>query len=140
MGAVLIIDKSLAKQTPKASQVLLDYRYWLERKYGTTGTYLGNAKSFLRSYSQGGNVQSQLSDYMEQRGTVLRSVLRRFLNFLTNRGITVLINDLNEPKLPVSNLYVKLFLVSIQDRLRSKGSNSIYATVLNGYFESIKDD
>lgn len=49
-------------------------------------------------------------------------------------------NDLNEPKLPISNAYVKLFLASVQDSLRSKGSNSIYATVLNGYFLSIKGD
>ena len=40
-------------------------------------------------------------------------------------------NELNEPKLPISNAYV---------RLRSKGSYSIYATVLNGYFLSIKGD
>src|SRR5437868_11000884 len=48
--------------------------------------------------------------------------------------------DLNEPKLPRSNPYVKIFLATSQDRLRSSGSMSIYATILNGYFELIKDD
>lgn len=105
-----------------------------------TGTYLVNAKSFLKSYKQGGDVQSQLVDYINQRGTSLRSILNRFLRFLAIKKFNYLINDLNEPKLPISNIYVKLFLASSQDRLRSKGSLSIYATVLNGYFSSIKDD
>ena len=105
-----------------------------------TGTYLVNAKSFLKSYKQGGDVQSQLVDYISQRSASLRSVLNRFLKFLESKSFNYLINDLNELKLPISNIYVKLFLASSQDRLRSKGSLSIYATVLNGYFSSIKDD
>lgn len=140
MNKIEHVRKSIAKQTPKASQVLLDYAYWLKRNYNVTGAYLVNAKSFLKTYSQGGDVQSQLADYLEQRGTTLRSILTRFLRFLMARDFTFLINDLNEPKLPISNLYVKLFLISIQDRLRSKESNRIYATVLNGFFESIRDD
>ncbi len=81
-----------------------------------------------------------MSDYIGQRNVSLRSVLNRFLKFLEDRDFFYLINDLNEPKLPISNPYVKLFLASVQDRLRSKGSLGIYATVLNGYFSSIKDD
>jgi integrase len=140
MSNIIKVDKKLAKSTPRTSQVLTDYEYWLKRKYGVTGAYLVNAKSFLKTYTQGGHVQSQLSDYLNERGPSLRSILNRFLTFLEHRDFTYLVNDLNEPKLPISNPYVKLFLLSVQDRLRSKGSMSIYATVLNGYFESIKDD
>lgn len=140
MTQIIKVDKKLAKSTPRASQVLTDYEYWLKRKYGVTGAYLVNAKSFLKTYSQGGHIQSQLSDYMNVRGSSLRSILNRFMTFLELRDFTYLVNDLNEPRLPISNPYVKLFLASVQDRLRSKGSMSIYATVLNGYFESIKDD
>lgn len=140
MDHIIRIDKKLAKSTPRTSQVLTDYQYWLKRKYGVTGAYLVNAKSFLKTYTQGGHVQSQLSDYMNERGPSLRSILNRFMSFLELRDFTYLVNDLNESKLPISNPYVKLFLASVQDRLRSKGSMSIYATVLNGYFKSIKDD
>lgn len=140
MGQISRNDSRISKSTPRASQVLIDYQYWLKRNHGVEGAYLVNAKSFLKTYRQGGNVQSQLSDYLGQRNTSLRSILNRFLKFLEVRDFSYLINDLNEPKLPISNLYVKLFLASTQDRLRSKGSMGIYATVLNGYFSSIKDD
>jgi integrase len=140
MANILKVDEHVAKPFSRASQVLIDYEYWLKRKYGVTGTYLVNAKSFLKSYKQGGDVQSQLIDYISQRSPSLRSILTRFLRFLESKSFNYLINDLNEPKLPISNLYVKLFLASSQDRLRSKGSLSIYATVLNSYFSSIKDD
>jgi integrase len=140
MANIIKVDDQVAKPLPRASQALIDYEYWLKRKYGVTGTYLVNAKSFLKSYKQGGDVQSQLLDYISQRSVSLRSVLNRFLRFLESKSFNYLINDLNEPKLPISNIYVKLFLASSQDRLRSKGSLSIYATVLNGYFSSIKDD
>jgi integrase len=140
MRQIVKVQKKLIKSTPRASQVLTDYEYWLTRKYGVTGAYLVNAKSFLKTYSEGGHVQSQLLDYLNERGPSLRSILNRFMVFLEQRDFTYLINDLNEPKLPISNPYVKLFLASVQDRLRSKGSMSIYATVLNGYFDAIKDD
>lgn len=140
MANILQIDDQVAKPFPRASQILIDYEYWLKRKYGVTGTYLVNAKSFLKSYKQGGNVQSQLVDYISQRSASLRSILNRLLRFLEIKKFNYLINDLNEPKLPISNIYVKLFLSSSQDRLRSKGSLAIYATVLNAYFSSIKDD
>lgn len=140
MGKIKTIDKEVSKSLVKASQVLIDYEYWLKRKYGVTGAYLVNAKSFLRTYKPGGNVQSQLHDYRDSRSISLRSILRRFLVFLESRSIMYLQNDLNEEKFPISNPYVKVFLASTQDRLRSKGSLATYATVLNGYFESIKND
>lgn len=140
MNKILKVDDQIGKPLTRTSQVLIDYEYWLKRRYGVTGTYLVNAKSFLRSYKQGGDVQSQLVDYINQRGPTLRSILNRFLGFIESKNFNYLINDLNEPKLPISNLYVKLFLASSQDRLRSKGSLSIYATILNGYFSSIRDD
>jgi len=140
MKQIVRVENRLSARLPKTSQVLVDYEYWLRRKYGVAGSYLANAKSFLKTYKQGGNVQSQLTDYINERRTSLRSVLKRFLGFLAAKDFTYLINDLNEPKLPISNAFVKLFLASAQDRLRSKGSLSIYATVLNGYFGSIKDD
>jgi len=140
MKQISRVENKLETKLPKASQVLVDYEYWLKRMYGVTGSYLVNSKSFLKTYEQGGNAQSQLVDYISERNTSLRSILGRFLYFLETKGFTYLINDLNEPKLPISNPFVKLFLASVQDRLRSKGSLAIYATVLNGYFTSIKDD
>jgi integrase len=140
MGQIIKVGRKIAKSTPRTSQVLTDYEYWLNRRYGVTGTYLVNAKSFLKTYSQGGHVQSQLTDYRNERSPSLRSILNRFMAFLEQRDFTYLINDLNEKKLPISSPYVKVFLASVQDRLKSKGSMSIYATVLNGYFASIKDD
>lgn len=140
MTKVIVVGAHLSKTLPRASQILIDYEYWLKRKFKTTGAYLVNAKSFLKTYKQGGNVQAQLEDYVNERGTSLRSILRRFLGYLELRDIVYLVNDLNETKLPIGNLYTKLFLASIQDRLRSKGSLSTYATVLNGYLDSIKDD
>ncbi len=140
MGKLTIKSKSISKSISKASQILVDYEYWLNRRFGVTGSYLANAKAFLRSYRPGGDVISQLEDYAGIRSATLRSVLGRFKIFLELRGIYAVINDLNEPKLPISNIYVKVFLASVQDRLRSKGSISTYATILNGYFLSIKDD
>lgn len=140
MRKIIKVDKAIVKSIPRASQVLIDYEYWLKRKYKVTGAYLTNAKSFLKTYKENGNVQSQLADYIYERNASLRSILNRFLRFVESKNFSFLINDVNEPKLPVSNLYVKIFLASAQDRLRSSGSMSIYATILNGYFLSIKDD
>jgi len=140
MSRIVKTNVNLSAQIPRATQVLIDYEYWLTRNYGKTGTYLVNAKSFLRTYKQGGDVISQLSDYVSKRNASLNSILKRFQTFLESKGIYYLINDLNETRLPISNGYIKVFLSSIQDRLRSKRSVGIYATVLNGYFESIKQD
>ncbi|MCA4899168.1 MAG: tyrosine-type recombinase/integrase [Bacteroidota bacterium] len=140
MGQLTKHNKNITRAIPKASQVLVDYEYWLKRRFGVTGSYLANAKAFVRTYRPGGDLISQLEDYASARSAPLRSVLGRFKTFLEQRGIYSVINDLNEPMLPVSNVYVKVFLASVQDRLRSKGSMSTYATILNGYFLSIKDD
>lgn len=140
MGKLTVKSKSISKSIPKASQVLVDYEYWLNRRFGVTGSYLANAKAFLRSYRPGGDLISQLEDYASIRSATLRSVLGRFKIFLELRGIYAAVNDLNEPRLPISNIYVKVFLASVQDRLRSKGSLTTYATILNGYFLSIKDE
>lgn len=102
----------------------MDYEYWLKKRFGATGTYLANAKEFLRTYRPGGDVVSQLDDYASVRSAPLRSVLNRFRSYLEQRGTHAVINDLNEPKLPIANIYVKVFLASIQDRLRSKAATA----------------
>lgn len=140
MQAMTKIEKGVTKRIPKASQILIDYEYWLKKHFGVTGAYLVNAKSFLRTYKEGGDMQSQLQDYISSRGPSLRSILSRFLRFVESRSINIVINDLKDPVLPLSNIYVKLFLTSIEDRLNSRGSIQTYATILNGYFLSIKDD
>ncbi|HNC31963.1 MAG TPA: hypothetical protein PKX08_18265, partial [Cyclobacteriaceae bacterium] len=133
-------SSTLSKATPRASQVLEDYDYWLQREYGKSGTYLTNAKTFLKTVKAAGTVISQLDTYANGKSITLQSFLRRLRKFLTLKGIDFIVNDLNEKKLPISNIYVKLFLASRQDRLRGELSNSTYATVLNGYFNFITDD
>ncbi len=140
MKALSVQNSQVGLKIPKASQVLVDYEYWLKKYYGATGAYLANAKTYLKGYKQGGNVSSQLEDYLSSKAPTLRSLLRRFASFLEQKEVTLLINDLNEPKLPISNGYIKLYLLSVLDRLKSKGSLSTYSTILNGYFNSIKDD
>lgn len=140
MKAISVRNSQVGDQIPKASQLLVDYEYWLKKYYGVTGAYLTNAKTFLKGYRQGGNVLSQLDDYSTAKSPTLRSILKRFGGFLEDKKITYILNDLNETKLPISNVFVKLYLLSVQDRLRSKSSVSTYVTILNGYFKSIKDD
>ncbi len=140
MTDLIRINSKVSKAILKASQVLIDYEYWLKRNYGVKGAYYGSAKTFLKGYVQGGDILSQLEDYLNQKAPSYKSMLNRFFYFLEHKQISFVINDLNETKLPISNLYVKLYLVSVQDRLKSKGSLSIYATILNSYFTSIKDD
>lgn len=133
-------SSTLAKAIPRASQVLEEYDYWLRKEYGKSGTYLTNAKTFLKTVKPAGTVISQLDTYAYDKSITLQSFLRRFRRFLELKGIHFIINDLNDKKLPISNIYVKLFLASRQDRLQGELSNSTYATVLNGYFNFIKDD
>lgn len=133
-------SSTIAKATPLASRVLEDYDYWLQSEYGKSGTYLTNAKTFLKTVNSAGTVISQLASYAYDKSITLQSFLRRFRRFLELKGIDFVINDLNEKKLPISNIYVKLFLASRQDRLRGELSNNTYATILNGYFNFIKDD
>ena len=42
-------SSAIAKATPRASQVLEEYDYWLRKEYGKSGTYLTNAKTFLKT-------------------------------------------------------------------------------------------
>ncbi|MFN8334367.1 MAG: tyrosine-type recombinase/integrase [Cyclobacteriaceae bacterium] len=133
-------SSAIAKATPRASQVLEEYDYWLRKEYGKSGTYLTNAKTFLKTVKPAGTVISQLDTYANKKSITLQSFLRRFRRFLELKGIDFIINDLNDKKLPISNIYVKLFLASRQDRLQGELSSSTYATVLNGYFNFIKDD
>lgn len=133
-------SSTIAKATPLASRVLQDYDYWLQKEYGKSGTYLTNAKTFLKTVKQAGTVISQLDTYASNKSITLQSFLRRFRRFLELKGIYFIINDLNDKKLPISNIYVKLFLASRQDRLQGELSNNTYATVLNRYFNFIKDD
>ncbi|MFZ6008739.1 MAG: tyrosine-type recombinase/integrase [Bacteroidota bacterium] len=139
-------SESLAKSRSKnpskaralrASQVLKDYEYWLIHNYKKAGTYLVNAKTFLKTYKAGGTVISQLDSYSAKKGPTLQSFLRRFKKFLEVKNIMFIVNDLNEKRIPKGNIYVKLFLVYHQDRLRGELSSGIYATVLNQYFNSI---
>jgi integrase len=124
----------------RASQLLKDYEYWLNRNYGKTGTYLVNTKTFLKTYKPGGTIISQLDTYLEKKGRTIQTFLRRFRGFLEKKNIQFVINDLNQKKLPRGNIYVKLFLLHRQDRLRGERSPSVYATILNQYFGSIEDN
>ncbi|MBL7840571.1 MAG: tyrosine-type recombinase/integrase [Cyclobacteriaceae bacterium] len=133
-------SSTVSKATPRASQVLEEYDYWLKKEYEKSGTYLTNAKTFLKTVKAAGTVISQLDTYANDKSITLQSFLRRFRRFLELKGIDFIVNDLHEKKLPISNIYVKLFLASRQDRLRGELSNNTYATILNGYFNQIKGD
>lgn len=65
----------------------------------------------------------------------------RFRKFLEEKNITSTQNDLKKDskasQLPLSNAYVKLFLATSTDRLKSKRTISTYATILNSYFNFI---
>lgn len=133
--------QSIRKATPLASRVILDYQYWLQKHYPTAGdTYVRNAKTFLRSLKTGGTVISQLETYAEDKSLTIQSFLRRFHRFLDEKQIHFIVNDLNEKKLPKSNIYVKLFLLDRQDLLQGDRSSSTYAGILNGYFNLINDN
>jgi len=96
------------KAPPLASRVLNDYEYWLNKKYGRSSTYLTNAKTFLKTYKQGGTVVSQLDSYADEKGHSLRSVLKRFKLFLEEKKVSYLINDLNERKVPLGNIKLEI--------------------------------
>ncbi len=140
MSKIAKRPSKIRKATPLASRVLQDYEYWLNRKYGTTATYLTNAKTFLRTIKQGGSVISQLDSYSDGKGFSLRSVLKRFRLFIEESSIDFVVNDLNEKKVPLGNIYVKLFLISNADRLTGEKSKSTYATILNQYFQFIDNN
>lgn len=133
-------SQALKKGVPLASQVISEYELWLNKRYGKVGSYLTNAKTFLRRSKPGPALTKQLETYIEDIGLTMQSILRRFGRFLEEKGIMFVANDLNEKKLPLGNIYVKLFLASRRDRLHGKYSLSTYATILNQYFNSIDDD
>lgn len=134
------IGGSLKKRTPPASRVLSEYELWLNMRYGKIGNYLTNAKTFLKTYKDGPEVIYQLESYMEDMSLTMQSILRRFRIFLGEKGIQFVVNDLLEKKVPLGNIYVKLFLASHKDRLRGDYSLSTYATVLNQFFNLIHND
>ncbi len=140
MTKIQLSNRFIKKGTPLASQVLLEYELWLNKHYGKVGNYLTNAKTFLKSYKEGPTLSAQLDSYSEGMSLTMQSILRRFSRFIQEKQITFLVNDLLEKKLPLGNIYVKLFLASRKDRLRGEFSLSTYATVLNQFFNLIDHD
>jgi len=126
-------------QALKASEILSDYEQWLLSNYGSIGTYRDHAKSFLRRFREQGSLLNQLDTFASRKSITGRSILNRFRKFLEEKSIGGVHNDLRASGdvLPLSNVYVKLYLVSSKDRLRSKRSRSTYATILNGFFNFI---
>lgn len=122
-----------------ATQVLRDYEHWLQSYYGSTATYLPHAKSFLVRFKSGGSLLTQLETFSKTKSATGSSLLKRFALFLAEKKIDSLYNDLNEEKLPKSGILVKLFLLSLKDRLRSTASRSTYAGILNGYMKYVGD-
>jgi|GEM_PF-1014449 len=124
-----------------ASEILSDYEQWLLTHYGSVGTYRDHAKSFLKRFRANGSLLSQLDTFAAKKSITGRSILNRFRKFLEEKNIRSTENDLKkdtrESRLPISNAYVKLFLVTSGDRLRSGKTLSTYATILNHYFEFI---
>jgi integrase/recombinase XerC len=125
----------------RASEILADYEQWLMINYGSVGTYRNHAKSFLKRFKEQGSLSSQLDTFSRKKSITGRSILNRFAKFLDEKNIRSVINDLKkdsrESRLPISNIYVKLFLVTNTDRLRTKSTLSTYATILNNYFRFI---
>ena len=127
-------------QALKASEILSDYEQWLLSNYGSIGTYRDHAKSFLKRFRDRGSLLNQLETFASRKSITGRSILNRFRKFLEEKDVRSVSNDLKTSGadvLPLSNVYVKLYLVSNKDRLRSKRSRSTYATILNSYFNFI---
>ncbi len=133
-------QKLLPAPTRPASEILSDYEQWLLANYGSVGTYSDHAKSFLRRFRAKGSLLSQLDTFASKKSITGRSILNRFRRFLEIKSIVSVENDLNARNpLPLSNIYVKLFLLLNSDRLKSRTTKATYATILNGYFEKIGD-
>ncbi len=123
-----------------ASEILSDYEQWLLSNYGSIGTYRDHAKSFLKRFRDHGSLLNQLDTFASKKSITGRSILNRLRKFLEEKNIQGARNDLKASggdELPLANVYVKLYLVSSKDRLRSKRSRSTYATILNSYFNFI---
>jgi len=140
MKKIVKISNSINRGTPPASKVLLEYELWLNKRYGRVGNYLTNAKTFLKTYKDGPELTYQLDSYIEDMSLTMQSILRRFRLFIKEKNIQFVVNDLLEKKLPLGNIYVKVFLASRRDRLRGEFSLSTYATVLNQFFNLIDHD
>ncbi|MFN7494849.1 MAG: tyrosine-type recombinase/integrase [Cyclobacteriaceae bacterium] len=124
-----------------ASEILLDYEQWLLTNYGSVGTYRDHAKSFLKRFRTKGSLLSQLDTFAGKKSITGRSILNRFRKFLEEKQINSTENDLKrdtrESRLPIANAYVKLFMATSTDRLKSPKTLSTYATILNNYFKFI---
>jgi integrase/recombinase XerD len=140
MKKIVKISTSINRGTPPASKVLLEYELWLNKRYGKVGNYLTNAKTFLKTYKDGPELTFQLDSYIEDMSLTMQSILRRFRLFVEGKNIQFVVNDLLEKKLPLGNIYVKVFLASRRDRLRGEFSLGTYATVLNQFFNLIDHD
>lgn len=140
MKKLVKINSSVRKGIPTASRVLSEYELWLNKRYGGVGNYLKNAKTFLKRCKDGAELAYQLETYMEDAGLTMQSILRRFGKFIGEKQIQFVVNDLLEKKLPLGNIYVKLFLASRKDRLRGERSLSSYAVTLNQFFNLIDHD
>ncbi len=127
-------------QLLRASEVLSDYEQWLVSHYGSIGTYLAHAKSFMKRFKDQGSLTNQLDTFASRKSITGRSILNRFKKFLAEKNIQSVSNDLKtQDALPLSNAYVKLYLIANKDHLRSKRSLSTYATILNNYFHFINE-
>jgi len=119
------------------TEVLSDYEQWLLLHYGSVGTYLDHAKSFLKRFKPSGTLARQLDTFAAAKSITGRSILKRFGRFLEEKKINSIKKDFPVDPLPRGNVFVKLYLLSQKDHLKSERSRSTYATVLNNYFEEI---
>jgi integrase/recombinase XerD len=131
---------SLPDRIRPASEILSDYEQWLLTHYNSVGTYHDHAKAFLKRFRAKGSLLSQLDTFAAKKSITGRSILNRFRKFLEEKKISSAENDLKDSRhsrLPLSNAYVKLFLATSTDRLKSRKTLSTYATILNHYFNFI---
>ena len=140
MNKIAKVASRLQKAIPLASQILSGYEVWLIKRFGKIGNYLTNAKTFLKTSRDGSEIVFQLNNYMSDSSFTMQSILRRFRIFLEEKDIQFVTNDLIGNKVPIGNIYVKLFLANRKDRLRGEYSLSTYATILNQFFNLIDND
>ncbi len=134
------ISKSNSNQVVKASLLLNEYTYWLNRKVNSPTPYLTVAKSVIKSISGTGNLKQRIEQEIKSWAGSMKAFHKKFLDFLTEQEVVWVFNDIDGIKLPIGGPLVKLYLLHAQDTLRSKASKSTYATVLNAYMELIQDD
>lgn len=150
MPPLFVMPRHPAKTRPSppasikaASEVLSDYEQWLLSHYGAVGTYAAHAKSFLKRFRDRGSLVNQLDTFAARKSITGRSILNRFKKFLVEKSISSITNDLRKDtalaRLPRTNAVVKLFMATSTDRLKSPRTLSTYATILNGYFNFIRE-